>query len=198
MRVLHSLRARVAASLAGIGSLVAAASVAIYGAYGKLNRASEPVYGSDISIQTGQWQVVPRRAWTASTPKVYGVPLKPGATALVVEADLTNRTAESSADYLGLLRWNAPLGSAAGKPMVVGLRDSQQMPYLQPGLPERMAFVWMLPPAAAVPMRTALAVQSKIYKPVDNLYGAPGWFNPANVGRIELPIAPGGAPESAP
>lgn len=198
MRVLHSLRARVAASLAGIGSLVAAASVAIYGAYGKLNRASEPVYGADISIQTGQWQVVPRRAWTASTPKVYGVPLKPGATALVVEADLTNRTAESSADYLGLLRWNAPLGSAAGKPMVVGLRDSQQMPYLQPGLPERMAFVWMLPPAAAVPMRTALAVQSKIYKPVDNLYGAPGWFNPANVGRIELPIASGGAPESAP
>ncbi|CAB3652510.1 hypothetical protein [Achromobacter aegrifaciens] len=198
MRVLHSLRARVAASLAGIGSLVAAASVAIYGAYGKLNRVSEPVYGADISIQTGQWQVVPRRAWTASTPKVYGVPLKPGATALVVEADLTNRTAESSADYLGLLRWNAPPGSAAGKPMVVGLRDSQQMPYLQPGLPERMAFVWMLPPAAAVPMRTALAVQSKIYKPVDNLYGAPGWFNPANVGRIELPIAPGGAPESAP
>ena len=198
MRVLHSLRARVAASLAGVGSLLAAASVAIYGAYGKLNRASEPVYGADASIQTGQWQVVPRRAWTASAPKVYGVPVKPGATALVVEADLTNRTAESSADYLGLLRWNAPLGAAAGKPMAVGLRDSQQMPYLQPGLPERMAFVWMLPPAAAAPARTALAVQSKIYKPVDNLYGAPGWFNPANVGRIELPITRDGAPESAP
>lgn len=198
MRVLHSLRARVAASLAGIGSLLAAASVAMYGAYGKLNRASEPVYGADASIQTGQWQVVPRRAWTASNAKVYGVPLKPGATALVVEADLTNRTAESSADYLGLLRWNAPLGAAAGKPMVVGLRDTQQMPYLQPGLPERMAFVWMLPQAVAAPARTALAVQSKMYKPVDNLYGAPGWFNPANVGRIELPIALDGAPESPP
>ncbi|QKH38408.1 hypothetical protein FOC84_27115 [Achromobacter pestifer] len=198
MRVLHSLRARVAASLAGIGSLLAAASVALYGAYGKLNRASEPVYSADASIQTGQWQVVPRRAWTASTAKVYGVPVKPGATALVVEADLTNRTAESSADYLGLLRWNTPLAATAGKPMVVGLRDTQQMPYLQPGLPERMAFVWMLPPSAAAPARTALAVQSKIYKPVDNLYGAPGWFNPANVGRVELPVTPDGTPEAAP
>ncbi|WP_447920247.1 hypothetical protein [Achromobacter aegrifaciens] len=198
MRVLHSLRARVAASLAGIGSLLAAASIALYGAYGKLNRASEPVYTAGASIQTGQWQVVPRRAWSASTAKVYGVPVKPGTTALVVEADLTNRTAESSADYLGLLRWNAPPAAAAAKPMVVGLRDTQQMPYLQPGLPERMAFVWMLPPTAAAPARTALAVQSKTYKPVDNLYGAPGWFNPANVGRIELPVAPDGAPESEP
>ncbi|CAB5517441.1 hypothetical protein LMG26857_06536 [Achromobacter anxifer] len=198
MRVLQSLRARVVASLAGIGSLLAAGSIALYGAYGKLNRASEPVYSASASIRTGQWQVVPRRAWTSSDPKVYGVPVKPGDTALVVEADLTNRTAESSADYLGVLRWNAPAGVAAGKPMVVGLRDVQQMPYLQPGLPERMAFVWTLPASAPVPAQAAWSVQSKTYKPVDNLYGAPGWFNPVYIGRIELPVAAGGAPEPAP
>ena len=198
MRVLHSLRARVAASLAGIGSLVAAASVALYGAYGKLNRTSEPVYSAGASIQTGQWKVVPQRAWTSSTAKVYGVPVKPGGRALVLEADLTNRTAESSADYLGLLRWAPPSATTAGKPVVVGLRDTQQMPYLQPGLPERMAFVWVLPPSAPVPEKTALAVQSKRYKPVDNLYGAPGWFNPVSVGRIELPVAPDSAPGASP
>ncbi|MFD4838541.1 hypothetical protein ACFWP0_13620 [Achromobacter sp. NPDC058515] len=196
MRVLHSFKARVAALLAGVGSLAAAASVALYAAYGKVNRAPEPVFGPGAAIQTGQWHLVPRRAWTTGA-KVYDVPVKAGTTALVVEADLTNRSAESSVDYLGLLRWNAPAGVSAGKPMVVGVRDAQQMPYLQPGLPERVAFVWMLPPAAAAPAQAAFAVQSKTYKPVDNLYGAPGWFNPANVGRVELPVARDGARESA-
>jgi hypothetical protein len=188
MRVLQSLKSRIAAALAGIGTLVAAASVALYGAYGKISRGDEPVFAAGTAIQTGQWRVVPQRAWTASG-KAYGVPVKPGATALVLEAELTNRTAESSADYLGVFRWNA----AAGKPYVVGLRDSLQMPYLQPGLPERVAFIWTLPPSAAAPAQAAFAVASKTYKPIDNLYGAPGWFNPAVVGRVELPVAQDGA-----
>jgi hypothetical protein len=195
MRVVHSLKARVAARLAGVGSLVAAASVALYGAYGKINRSSEPVFTADTAIQAGQWQVVPRRAAWTTASKVHGVPVKPGATALVLEADLTNRTAESSADYLGVLRWNGPPGAAIGKPAVVGLRDAQLMPYLQPGLPERVAYIWMLPPAAEAPAQAAFAVESKTYKPIDNLYGAPGWFNPAIIGRVELPVARDGAQE---
>ncbi|MCY1517780.1 hypothetical protein D9M68_524780 [compost metagenome] len=196
MRALHSLKTRVAARLASVGALVAAASVALYGAYGKINRSTEPVFSPGAAIQTGQWHVVPRRAWT-SAARTYGVPLKPGTTALVLEADLTNRTAESSSDYLGVFHWRAPAGSTIGKPIVVGLRDTQQMPYLQPGLPERVAFIWMLPPAAAAPSQAAFGVESKTYKPIDNLYGAPGWFNPAILGRVELPVARDGAQEPA-
>ncbi|KGD88050.1 hypothetical protein JL37_26085 [Achromobacter sp. RTa] len=196
MRVLHSLKTRVAARLASVGALVAAGSVALYGAYGKINRGPETVFSAGAAIQTGQWHVVPRRAWV-SDARTYDVPLKPGTTALVLEADLTNRTAESSSDYLGVFRWRAPAGTAIGKPIVVGLRDAQQMPYLQPGLPERVAYIWMLPPAAAAPSHAAFAVESQTYKPIDNLYGAPGWFNPAIVGRVELPVTRGNEPEPA-
>ena len=47
--------------------------------------------------------------------------------------------------------------------------------------------------ARAAPAQAAFAVASKTYKPIDNLYGAPGWFNPAVVGRVELPVAQDGA-----
>jgi hypothetical protein len=53
----------------------------------------------------------------------------------------------------------------------------------------------MLPPAAEAPAQAAFAVESKTYKPIDNLYGAPGWFNPAIIGRVELPVARDGAQE---
>src|SRR5690606_38392409 len=84
MRVLHSLKTRVAARFASVGALVAAGSVALYGAYGKINRSAEPVFTPGAAIQTGQWHVVPRRAWVSAS-RTYDVPLKPGATALVLE-----------------------------------------------------------------------------------------------------------------
>ncbi|AUL14828.1 hypothetical protein AZ20_1560 [Bordetella bronchiseptica E014] len=187
MRVLHSLKARVVTGVAGIGSLAAAASVALYGAYDGTRAVAEPVFGAGSTVQTGQWRLVPHAAWLASG-KVYDVWVKPGHSALVVEAELTNRTAESSHDYLDLLQWRAPPGVTPAQPAVVSVRDPQQGPALHPGLPERVAFVWPLPAGVAPPPQAVFAVESKTYKPVDNLYGTPGWFNPVLIGRVELPV----------
>lgn len=196
MRVLHSLKARVVTGVAGVGSLAAAASVALYGAYDGTRTAAELVFGADSTVQTGQWRLVPRAAWLAASDKVYDVRLKPGHTALVVEAELTNRTAESTRDYLDLLQWRAPPGITPGTPTLVSVRDPQYGPSLHPGLPERVAFIWSMPPGVAPPRQAAFAVESKTYKPVDNLYGTPGWFNPVLIGRVELPVR-ADAPEAA-
>jgi hypothetical protein len=66
-------------------------------------------------------------------------------------------------------------------------------PELQPGLPERMAYIWTLPKDRAVPNPISFVVNTQIYKARDNLYGTPGWFNRHAAGTISLPLRTAGA-----
>jgi hypothetical protein len=41
----------------------------------------------------------------------------------------------------------------------------------------------------AVPPELRLSIHAKTYKPVDNLVGSPGWFNPAPVASATLSLS---------
>jgi hypothetical protein len=172
---------------AGAGTAAAILVAGLLGAFAALPAPPVPDLPADQPIDAGQWRVLPIRAYfSANGP--YGAPLKPEQQALVLEVGMTNRTAESTKDYFDVFALAA--GAASNEqPFVVLARDSTLSPDLHPGMPERMAYVWALARDASIPARISLSVTAKIFKPRDNLYGTPGWFNPHVVGTFSLAIA---------
>ncbi|KUM26584.1 hypothetical protein AU467_20855 [Mesorhizobium loti] len=180
--------------VAGFGTAAAIAVAGVMGAFGARHEPL-PILAPASPIETGQWLLRPLKAYSAEGKDLYGVPLKPGAKALVLEVEMTNRTAKSTKDYFDALQANQTAVEAATKPFIVLTRDSTLSPELHPGMPERMAYVWQLPDGAAPPANLELSVIRKTYKQRDNLYGLPGWFNPTPVGRLTLPV--GSGPDTA-
>jgi len=172
---------------AGAGSAAAVAVAGLMGAFGTLHKPPQALPPVSKPIRTGQWLATPRRAYLGGNG-VYGLPLRPGDKALVVELELENRTAQSSKDYFDLLRPLTPVGEPGSKPFVVLTRDDTMSPELHPGLPERMAYVWTMPGDAVPPAEIAMAVTGKVYKAQDNLNGTPGWFRPHDLGTLALPV----------
>ncbi|RWE50337.1 MAG: hypothetical protein EOS79_05700 [Mesorhizobium sp.] len=176
--------------VAGFGT---AAAIAVAGVMGAFGARHEPlaVLAPGGRIETGEWLLRPLKAYSAEGENLYGVPLKPGAKALVLELEMTNLTARSTKDYFDVLRASRATVDPATKPFIVLTRDSTLSPELHPGMPERMVFVWQLPDGAAPPASLELTVIRKTYKQRDNLYGLPGWFNPAPIGTLTLPVGSG-------
>lgn len=172
---------------AGAGSVAALFVAGLMGAFGALPAHAPPQLPLDAAVDAGRWRIKPIRAYV-SHADVHGVPLKPGQKALVLEADLTNRTAQSDKAYFNVFR---PEGLAVpeGPPMIALTRDSTLTPELHPGMTERMAYVWPLAGDAKIPAAVGFVVTAEIFKPRDNLYGAPGWFNPYRLGTVTLPVA---------
>ena len=180
------LRARLAA---GIGSTIAVCAATVYGILGAAPLPAVTGYTAGSRIEAGQWLVIPRRAWVSEEKKVLGVRLQEGERALVVEADLSNRTQASTRDYAKLLKLQYVGGVSVPDPEVAMVREDRPLS-LHDALPisERVAFVWKLPASAVLPTSLEADVVAKTYKPVDNLYGTPGWFNPRVVGRITMAV----------
>ena len=175
---------------AGIGTAAAIAVANVLGAFGARHEPL-PVLAPGNQVETGQWLLKPLKAYAAEGGNLYGVPLKPGAEALVFEVEMTNRTAKSSKDYFDVLQANQATIDPAVKPFIVLTRDSTLSPELHPGMPERMAYIWQLPDGSVPPTSLDRAVIRKTYKPRDNLYGLPGWFNPTPVGTLTMPVGTG-------
>ncbi|RWA74980.1 MAG: hypothetical protein EOQ28_10260 [Mesorhizobium sp.] len=176
--------------VAGIGTAAAIAAAGVMGAFGARHEPM-PVLAPASRIETGQWLLRPLKAYSAEGENLYGVPLKPGAKALVLELEMTNRTAKSTKDYFDVLQANQATIDPATKPFIALTRDSTLSPELHPGMPEKVAYIWQLPDGATLPAKLELTVIRKTYKQRDNLYGLPGWFNPAPVGRLTLPVGRG-------
>lgn len=172
---------------AGAGTIAALFVAGLMGAFGALPAHAPPQLPPGAAIDAGRWRVQPVRAYV-SRAKVYGVPLKPGQKALVLEVDLTNRTAQSDKAYFNVLKPDG-LILPNPMPMVAVARDSTLTPELHPGMTERMAYVWPLAGDAAVPANLRFGVTAEIFKSRDNLYGTPGWFNPYRLGTVALPVA---------
>ena len=181
----------------GMGTVAAVLVAGLLGAFGALPKPPSPVLRAGSPIETGQWLVTPLRAFIASE-RIHDLPVKPDQQALVLEADMTNRTAESSRDYFSLFQLATPLGGDLDTPFVVLTRDSKLSPELQPGMSERMAYVWVLPKSARLPENISIIVNTQIYKQRDNLYGTPGWFNEHELGRVTVPVEAVAAAEAAP
>ncbi|CAK7260848.1 MULTISPECIES: hypothetical protein [unclassified Shinella] len=167
-----------------ISVLVASVGIAI-AAYGSRPQPL-PEIDPRRPFQTGQWQILPLKAYTSVEP-IAGFDPR-GKPALVLEVVLTNRTANTSSDYLALFAPVAGIEVNAPPPIVVLLRDSLDniTPALHPSIREAVAFVW-LDHRANGP--TSFIVNAKTFKSADNLRGLPGWFNNAPIGRMTIDVS---------
>ena len=104
---------------------------------------------------------------------------------------LLNRTTRSDKSYYSAVHLPPAIEAKAEKPMIYLARDDALMPSLQPGLPEKMAYVWLMP-ATAIPKDTVeLSFDADIFKRSDNLYGAPGWWGKRMAAKASLALAGG-------
>lgn len=189
--MLESARSRLKAwTVAGVGTAAAIAVAGVLGAFGARHEPL-PALAPVGRIETGEWLLRPLKAYVTAEKYAYGALLKPGGKALVLELEMTNRTAKSTKDYFDVLQASRTAVDPATKPLIVLTRDSTMSPELHPGMPERMAYIWQLPDGAAAPASFDLTVISKTYKPRDNLYGLPGWFNPTPIGTMTISVGAG-------
>ncbi|MER8697063.1 hypothetical protein NKI77_30090 [Mesorhizobium opportunistum] len=185
--MLKTARSRVQTWItAGAGTIAALFVAGLMGAFGALPAHAPPQLPPDTAIDAGRWRVQPVRAYV-SHARVHGVVLKPGQKALVLEADMTNRTAQSDKAYFDVFRPDG-IDLPDSRPMIALTRDATLTPELDPGMTERMAYVWPLAGDAAVPSTLAFGITAEIFKPRDNLYGTPGWYNPYRLGTVTLPV----------
>ncbi len=175
----------VAYLIAGVGAALAIAvsfASAIY-------EASQPKDIKQIAtgqpFDTGRWTVVARRAEFGK--QMQGLP-PTQQNRLMVELDLTNRSAATTASYARLLELATP-PAGLQRPMFYLARDRALVIGLHPGMPERVIAVWTWPPGAPPPpQQLRFKIASQIYKERDNLYGAPNWFDGPVVATLDMPV----------
>ncbi|MEW9306563.1 hypothetical protein ACETRX_11625 [Labrys portucalensis] len=184
----QSLKTKV---LTGIGGFAAAAISLGASLYQLRNPDQVPNRAAGQTIEAGRWLVTPNAAAPASVLP-DGRPVKAGRRAVVLELTLANRTEGTSNAVTGILKLTNVAGAEG--PDFYLVRDRERLMALQPRLPERLQAVWTLPADAALPKTLELTVAGVTFKPKDNLYGAPGWFNPHDVARVSVPLDAAGAP----
>jgi len=176
----------------GAGTIAAILVAGLLGAFGALPKAEIQQFSPDSTIETGQWLIKPLRTYVGEE-RVYGLPIKSDEKAVIFEVELTNRTAESTKDYFTAIRPVMPFANPGEQPLIVLARDQTMTPELQPGLPERVAYIWTLPKDRTLPASISFILNTQIYKAHDNLYGMPGWFNQHPAGTVTLPLQVTGA-----
>ncbi|MGT2467939.1 hypothetical protein ACVOMV_28555 [Mesorhizobium atlanticum] len=130
-KMLEGARSRLKAwAVAGIGTAVAIAVAGVLGAFGARHEPL-PVLAPASQIDTGEWLLRPLKAYVTAGKYTYGMPLKPGGKALVLEVEMTNRTAKSTKDYFDVLQASPATVDPATKPFIVLTRDSTMSPELQ-------------------------------------------------------------------
>jgi hypothetical protein len=150
--------------------------------------SSLPVVAPGTSIDAGQWRVKPLRA-RLSTEHPLRQPAGQSGSYLLVEVELTNLMARSSRDYGFVVHLEQPELQQLGEPSVVLVRDMALPDRLHPDMPEALLLVWQWPSTVTAPSELRLSIHAKTYKPVDNLVGSPGWFNPTPIASATLSLS---------
>lgn len=149
---------------------------------------SLPVVAPGASIDAGQWRVRPLRAWL-STEHPLRQPAGQSGPYLLVEVEFTNLMERSSRDYGFVVHIEQPELKQFGEPLVVLVRDMALPDRLHPDMPEALLLVWQWPSTVTAPSQLQLSIHAKTFKPVDNLVGSPGWFNPTAIASTTLSLS---------
>ena len=174
----------------GIGGFLAAAVALVMTIASYRTDKPLPHFPAGAPIDAGPWRVVPLSV-RIDTTTPDGRKVRDGQKALVVEMELTNRTAASSNSFARLLTLDPSVG-ADDRPSYMLLRDHDLLWELHPDMTERVAAVWTLPQDAAVPPVLTFAVHTSDYKRRDNLWGSSGWYNPHVLGTVDIPVRAAG------
>jgi hypothetical protein len=171
--------------VAGIGGLLAATLSLGISVYQAGHKEEVATVAPGTQVNAGRWNVTVTSS-AVSTQSPTGYPLLGGKKALIVNLTLENLTARSSNIYAETLK----IDNVADlpRPNYYLPKDRELLGYLQPAIPETVAAVWEVPADMPLPKTLDLSIVGEKFKPKDNLYAAPGWFNPQDVARVSLPV----------
>jgi hypothetical protein len=80
-----------------------------------------------------------------------------------------------------------PVLSSLDPQYVIGLRDGVAVGYLQPAMPEKLAFFWEQESTAPVPTEMVVTINQKTYR-VDTLAGHKAWLDLEPRAELTVPI----------
>lgn len=175
---------------AGIGSFAALGVAFALGAFEAADRQELPQITAGQSLDAGKWLMTPLKAWVTDQ-KIYGVTPKEGEKALVFEVELMNRTTESDGGYSNTFQLPPEFAAKAKSAMIYLARDESSFPDLQPGMPEKMAYIWTVPADVVPKDAIELAIEAWNFKLRNNLTGTPGWWSKRIAGTVKLPLSAG-------
>lgn len=188
---LANLRQAVSSKLTiGIGGLLALAITSGQSLLEALEQPVLPALAAGTPLDAGRWRIVLHEARLTTHSRPDGSPAPGGAQFLALDLDIANRSSETDNTFARIVAVEPPIEGLHPNPTFWLLRDKAMLSALQPGLPERVQVIWRLAPGAKAPERLRLVVNGETFKPRDNLFAAPGWFNRKPIAVATLPVVP--------
>ncbi|WDZ80566.1 hypothetical protein PWG15_22555 (plasmid) [Ensifer adhaerens] len=173
--------------ITGIGGMAAAAISFASAVYDAAHPTPTVSAAKGEAIDTGRWLVTINGATMASVPPTGTEPFEPKRF-LMVELDLDNRSVASSNAFMNLITIKDERAIASPKPVYYLARDKWIASAINPNMPEKLIAVWEWPGNRPEPQKVSLSIAKQIYKPHDNLYGAPNWFDDGEAAVIEIGV----------
>lgn len=174
--------------MAGLGSFAALGVAFALGAFEAAGKQELPQISAGQSMEAGKWLIKPLKAWVTDQ-KIYGTTPKEGQKILLFEVELTNRTIQSDSGYSNIFQLPSTVGAKAETPMVYLARDESSLPDLQPGMMEKVVYLWRMPADAIPKDNVEFVIEAWRFKLRNNLTGTPGWWNKDIAGSVALPLS---------
>lgn len=174
----------------GVGGLLALAITSGQSLLEALEPPTLPALAAGAPLDAGRLRIALQEARLTAQSRPDGSPAPDGAQFLALDLDLANRSSETDNSFARILTVEPPVEGLQPSPTFWLMRDKAMLSALQPGLPERVRVIWRLAPGAKAPERLRLIVNGETFKPRDNLFAAPGWFNRKPIAAATLPIIP--------
>lgn len=172
----------------GIGGMAAAAVSFATAVYDAANPAPAVSAAKGEAVDTGRWLVTINDATMASMPPTGTKPFEPKRF-LMVDLDLDNRSVATSNAFMNLITIRDGQEVVSPKPVYYLARDKWIASAVNPNMPEKLIAVWEWPTDRPEPDKLSLSIGKQIYKPRDNLYGAPNWFDDGEAAVVELAVS---------
>jgi len=186
---LANLRQAVSSKLTiGIGGLLALAITSGQSLLEALEPPVLPALAVGAPLDAGRWRIALHEAKLTMQSRPDGPPAPAGTQFLALDLDIANRSSETDNTFARILTVEPPIDTLQPNPTFWLMRDKAMLSALQPGLPERVRVIWRLAPGAKAPEQLRLVVNGETFKPRDNLFAAPGWFNRKPIAAATLPV----------
>jgi hypothetical protein len=140
------------------------------------------------AVATGPWRFTVERAAVFDEYGDISAPLD-GGTLLILALAVENLTDQTDA-LNEEVTLEAVRGVKRGLPQIVSMRDGSTMFYVQPALPERVAFVWTLHEGVPPPQEIGVLLHGATWRKSSfvHLNDAPGWWEPGPRARTTVTV----------
>lgn len=157
--------------------------------FGGLEPAEKPevppaVFGE--TVDGGPWKVTV--TGSRLVDELPGLRLADGNRWVAVLAVVENTDTESRSDFAEVLRLSGVEGLVAEQPKyVLLLRDASQPQFLNPGLAEKLAYLWEQKVSEPAPIRVRVDVWGRTYRR-DTINDTMRWLDPEPRAGFEVPV----------